>query len=182
MDWGKVKDVISKSAPLLGSVLGPAGGAIGTLISAALGTENSADKVMEKLQGDPNAMLKMVELQNAHEEKLQAMLLEQEKADVEREKNRLLDVQNARDMNKNSPDNTARNLAYVVLVAFIVLLAGEFYVGVSKDLTIDDAVQRTLDISTGVLFAWCMAVKDFYFGSSHGEIASNKSLRRIAES
>jgi hypothetical protein len=63
---------------------------------------------------------------------------------------------------------------------FLVLLI-ELGIAISPDWKIDDATQRTLDVTTGVLFAWVLAVKDFYFGSSQGAVASNKTIRRIAE-
>jgi len=58
--WDGVKNVVSKSAPLLGAALGgPAGGAIGGAIASILGVENSPDAITEELRKNPDALLKL---------------------------------------------------------------------------------------------------------------------------
>ncbi|NWO05552.1 MAG: hypothetical protein HLX50_07570 [Alteromonadaceae bacterium] len=60
MDWDGVRNIVSKSAPLLGTALGgPAGGAIGGAIAAVLGVENSPDAIEAELRKDPAALLKL---------------------------------------------------------------------------------------------------------------------------
>lgn len=174
-DW---KSLIRSIAPTLATALGGplAGAAVGAVSQAVLGKpDGTEDELSAALAtASPDVLLKIKEADAAFKTRMAELGVDLAKA-------RYADVESARDMNIKKGDNTARNLAYIVLGAFLTLLGAEFYVGVSTDLTIDDAVQRTLDISTGVLFAWAAAVKDFYFGSSHGEIANAKSLRRIAE-
>jgi len=59
-NWDGVKNVVSKSAPLLGAALGgPAGGAIGGAIASILGVENSPDAITEELRKNPDALLKL---------------------------------------------------------------------------------------------------------------------------
>lgn len=78
--WDGVKEVVGKAAPLLGSALGPAGGAVGTLIAAALGTENTPDAVGAAIKADPQALLKLQQLEKEHERELTRMTLESETA------------------------------------------------------------------------------------------------------
>jgi len=79
MNWSDIKDVVGKIAPVLGTALGgPAGAAVGGLISSALGVENSPDRVAAAMQSDPEATAKLVQLQNAHIESLRRMALEAE--------------------------------------------------------------------------------------------------------
>lgn len=78
--WDGVKEVVGKAAPLLGSALGPAGGAVGTLIAAALGTENTPDAVGAAIKADPQALLKLQQLEKEHERELTRMMLESETA------------------------------------------------------------------------------------------------------
>lgn len=71
MKWSDVSGVIGQVAPILGTALGgPAGGAIGALVSAALGTTNSPDAVAQAIKADPANAVKLVELQTAHQEML----------------------------------------------------------------------------------------------------------------
>lgn len=58
-------DIISKSAPILGSALGgPAGGIIGSLISSSLGIDiNKPEEVAKKIESDPSFVEKLKELE-----------------------------------------------------------------------------------------------------------------------
>lgn len=59
MKLEKIKDLIGKIAPALGTALGgPLGGVAGTVISQALGVESEA-LAYEKLIADPNALLEL---------------------------------------------------------------------------------------------------------------------------
>lgn len=79
--WDGVKESIGEFAPLLGSALGGrAGGAVGELIAGALGVENKPDAVAKALQNDPQAMIKLQELQKNHQRELERMHLEAETA------------------------------------------------------------------------------------------------------
>ncbi|ERS04808.1 hypothetical protein Q673_06215 [Marinobacter sp. EN3] len=78
--WDGVKDVVAKAAPLLGSALGPAGGAVGTLIATALGVDDNPDAVAEAIKADPQALVKLKELEREHKRELKQMVLEAETA------------------------------------------------------------------------------------------------------
>lgn len=80
--WDEIKGIIGKAAPLVGSLIGgPAGGTIGTLISTALGVEDSPEAIYQELMTNPEALLKVIELQATHSVKLQELALKQ--AEVE---------------------------------------------------------------------------------------------------
>jgi hypothetical protein len=64
-------------------------------------------------------------------------------------------------------DKVPQRLAYLAVGGFFTVLAGQFYLAIGGIL-IDASIQRTLDITLGVLFAMVLAVKDYYFGSSDG--------------
>ncbi len=67
MDWSDLASIVGKSAPVLGSLLGGAPGAmIGGLIASALGTTNTPEAVSTALQNNPDALLKLkqIELDN----------------------------------------------------------------------------------------------------------------------
>ncbi len=79
--WDKIKSVVAKAAPLLGTVLGgPAGGAAGALVAQALGVEPTPDAVEQALQSDPQAAVRLRELEMQHEADLRRMVLEAETA------------------------------------------------------------------------------------------------------
>lgn len=79
--WDGVKNTVAKAAPLLGSALGgPAGGAVGGLIASALGVEEKPDAIAKALENDPEAIIKLQELQKTHQRDLERMHLEAETA------------------------------------------------------------------------------------------------------
>lgn len=82
MDWSDVKSFIGKAAPVLGAALGPAGSVVGGLISSALGTSNTPDAVMTELQGNPDAILKLQQLETSHSEFLANLVAQQNLAQV----------------------------------------------------------------------------------------------------
>lgn len=62
--WESIKDTVASIAPVAGSLLGgPAGGAIGGLIASALGVENDPDAVARAIKTDPDAALKLKEVE-----------------------------------------------------------------------------------------------------------------------
>ena len=116
MNWDSIKNVVGKAAPLLGTVIGGPGGAIvGALIADALGVDNTPDAVSAALKSDPQAAIKLQELQNTHKEKLQRMGLETLEAE-------LGDKANAREHHKHSP------MPAVITLMLTVMVAGLLYV------------------------------------------------------
>ena len=90
MTWKDIGKKVAEAAPLLGNVLaGPVGGAAGSLIATIFGTEPDPDAVMKKIEQDPQAYLKLKELELNHAAELERLALQAETA-------RLADVQSAR--------------------------------------------------------------------------------------
>lgn len=79
--WDSIKDTVAKAAPLLGTALGgPAGGAVGGLIASVLGVDNDPEAIGHALKSDPNAFLKLQQLEKEHERELRRMVIEAETA------------------------------------------------------------------------------------------------------
>lgn len=74
MNWSDIAGVVGKAAPLVGTLLGgPAGGAVGGLIASALGTSNDPESVSEALKVDPDAVVKIKQIETEHKTRLQEM-------------------------------------------------------------------------------------------------------------
>ena len=89
MDWKDISGAVGKAAPLLGTLLGgPAGAAVGGLVASALGTGNDPGEVSAAL-GNPDALVKLRQIEADRAVKLQELLTDQAKAVI-------ADTQNAR--------------------------------------------------------------------------------------
>lgn len=84
MDWQTISKMVGTAAPLLGTLLGgPAGATVGTLISQALGCENKPDAIAQALQTNPDAAVKLSEIEKTNQVQLQQIALEQTKAELQ---------------------------------------------------------------------------------------------------
>lgn len=78
--WDGVKEVIGKAAPLLGSALGPGGAAAGALVAGLFGVENTPDAIGKAIQSDPQALVKLKQLEEENKHELRKMVIEAETA------------------------------------------------------------------------------------------------------
>jgi hypothetical protein len=174
-DW---KKLIAGVAPTLATALGGplAGAATATVAQAVLGKQDATeDEVSTALAAaSPDVLQKIKEADNSFKVRMQEL-------NIDLAKMQYGDIQDARKLYIAKPENTQRHLAYVAVIGFFLVLFIELAIAIHPTWKIDQDTQRTIDVTTGVLFAWVLAVKDFYFGSSQGAVASNKSIRRIAE-
>lgn len=85
------------------------------------------------------------------------------------------DRNSARQREMTVKDRVPAHLAYMSVGGFFSVLAIQFYFAYAG-IHIPDTMQRTLDITTGVLFAMVLAVKDYYLGSSKGSDDKTKLL------
>lgn len=93
MSWDDVKGWIGKAAPVVGTLLGgPAGGAVGGLVASALGVEEDPDKVMEALKSDPEALVKIKQLELEHAAELRRLAIQAERQRLEAETARITQV------------------------------------------------------------------------------------------
>ena len=90
MDWKDIGRSVANAAPALGVALGgPAGGAIGSIVAATFGASADPQAVSQAIQADPEAAVKLREIELRHAEVLGALAVQRAEAE-------LLDVQHAR--------------------------------------------------------------------------------------
>lgn len=83
MDWKDLAALVGKSAPLLGTLMaGPAGGAIGGLVASALGTPATPDAVQQALQTNPDAAVKLQQVESDRQVHLAELTADQAKAEI----------------------------------------------------------------------------------------------------
>ena len=66
--WDKIRELIGDAAPVVGTLLGgPAGTAVGGLVAKALGVDNTPEAIEEVLKNNPDALVKIKELETSKE-------------------------------------------------------------------------------------------------------------------
>ena len=79
MNWSDIGKKVGGALPLIGSLLGgPAGASIGSLAAHALGVEDSPDAVDAAIEKDPDALLKLRQLQADHEKDMRQLAITSE--------------------------------------------------------------------------------------------------------
>jgi len=79
MDWKEVAALVGKTAPILGTLLtGPAGAAVavGGMIASALGTGNTPDEVAVALTSNPDAAVKLKQIEKDRQVELQGLAVQ----------------------------------------------------------------------------------------------------------
>jgi hypothetical protein len=179
MTWQEVVGKIGQAAPLVGSLIAPGvGTAIGGIVAltaSALGCEPTEDAITQVISTNPDAVLKLKELEMTHGVELQKLVLQQEQA-------RLADIQNARQRQIEHEKATGKTdinlyvLAWTIITGFFALTMTLLYFS-HQGMPIND--------NTGVLFmllgtlstAFGMVV-GYFFGSSLGSDIKTKILAR----
>lgn len=93
MNWKELGNKIASSAPLLGSALGgPLGGGLGSLVASVFGAESEPDKIMAAIQADPNAAVKLQEIESQERVRLREIVADQTKVSLQEETKRLQSV------------------------------------------------------------------------------------------
>ena len=117
MDWKEIgRTAASVGAPLLGGALfGPAGAAVGSIIAARFGVSPDATpgQVLTAIKGDPDAALKLRQIETTHVERLQE--LENERLRIE-----TADVQSARNVHQHHWMPSAITLLMCAMFGMII--------------------------------------------------------------
>jgi hypothetical protein len=93
MEWKDLASSIGKFAPLIGTVIGgPAGAAVGALVSASLGTDNDPSAVQQALVSNPEVALKLAQLEADQRVQLQTLAVTAEQNRLQAETSQLASV------------------------------------------------------------------------------------------
>ncbi len=91
--WKRAGRAIGKIAPVLGAVVGGPGGAtMGAVISKALGVANSEEAILEAIKVDPNAAVKLREIESSQTVELERLAYQTASAEIQAETSRLVEI------------------------------------------------------------------------------------------
>jgi hypothetical protein len=167
---------IANAAPLLGSILGPGGAIAGTgikLIASALGVEEAPAAIEAALETNPDALLKLKELEASHRIELEKFLLEHERV-------HLADVQNARAREiaivqaTGKRDLSMETLGWIITTGFFAVLIVRMFV------TIPTNQLENVGMLIGALISAFLTVVQYKYGSSKGSADKSATLSALA--
>lgn len=179
--WDNIKELIGTSAPVIGTLLGgPAGGAVGGLISKVLGVDNTPEAIELALTNNPDALLKIKELETSKELAILQAELENKRIDVasvidnrkldnEKDQMFLSDKQSARSRQADSEKATGKVdvalyvIAGVIVVAFFVSILALIFITLDKQ----SGTYELLLMLFGALTTKFGTVVDYFFGASN---------------
>jgi Holin of 3TMs, for gene-transfer release len=79
MNWKDIAGVVGNVAPILGTLVGgPAGGAVGAMIASGLGCGNTPDDVKTALATNPDAAVKLAQIEKDRQVDLQQLVVQAE--------------------------------------------------------------------------------------------------------
>jgi hypothetical protein len=169
MAWEDVAKVVSKAAPLVGSLFGPAGTAIGAGaggliagVASLFGADpEDPEDLLLKMSTDPESHLKLVEFQNRHREKLEELAIERDKLDIQ-------DRADARARERSVVTATGKKdyFLYVLAVAVVVAFGAICFILVYEP--IPEGANQVVLLLFGGLVAGFTQVMNYFFGSSKG--------------
>lgn len=151
----------------VGAPVGAAVAAVGMLAKAyGLPETSSHDEVLAAVQSttDPDIKLKLIQVNND-------FILKQKDQELQELRIALDDVRSARQREIDTKDNTNKILAYVIIGAFVCVIAGTL-AGYAK---IDSVLAGTL---IGYLSAKAEQVLTYYFGTTKGSEHKTELLAR----
>lgn len=162
LNWSKLGEKIAGFAPLLGAAVGgPAGGAIGSLVASAFGSENEPEAIMAAINANPEAALKLKTIELDNKTELQRIALETAKAEI-------ADKQNARKENKHSKMPAILSVVLSLVIVGIIYLL--FYTPVPEE------SKDVLFVILGAVMKEWGGAMQYWFGTTRS--SANKDITR----
>jgi len=169
MEWKEAVGSIAKVAPMLGGLLlGPAGAAGGQLINmaaSALGCEPSQDAIAAVVSTNPDALLKLKQLELDNQAELHAFSLKVMGLEVD-DKKSARDRQVEHEKATGKSDTNLYVLAWIIIGGFFILTGLLLYFSYHGK-SIEDAT-GVLFMLLGTLSTSFGMVVGYFFGSSTG--------------
>jgi len=172
MNWSDIAGTIGKAAPMLGTLVGgPAGAAVGAIIASALGTANDPDSVGAALTTNPEALVKLREIEADKSVKLQSLLVQAAATELQ---TAAADRDSARKMQMQTASRMPAVLATGITLGFFGVLG--YLIRYGKP----DAGGDALLLLLGSLGTAWTGVVSFYFGTTAGSSRKTELLAASA--
>jgi len=187
MNWKDIGAAIGNAAPMVGGLLaGPAGAAIGSVVAATLGVDNTPDSVNNALKNNPDALVRLQELQVNSKVELQKLAVTAQQHQLEAEllqyKAEVDDRNSARELAAKQPNDLIRPTITILMVLGAIAIVFLVFSGYSKDLLTDATASLTIGTVMGYWFSEVKQVMAFWFGTTKDTGTQSSIITRFAVS
>lgn len=171
MNWSDVGSFIGKAAPVVGTLLGgPAGAAVGALVASALNVPNDPVSVNAALQANPDALVKVQELQMNARVQLQQLAVTAEQNRLQAEGAQYAaeaaDRDSARKLAAQQPRDFIRPSITIMLVLGSIAIMVAVFGGWAAETLKDNNSNMMAGIIVGYWFNEMKQTLGFYFGTT----------------
>lgn len=185
MNWADVGRIIGAAAPTVGTLLGgPAGAAVGALVSSALNTANDPEAVSAILTTNPDAMVKVQELQTNAKVQLQQLAVTAENNRLQAEANQYAaeaaDRDSARKLAAAQPRDFIRPVVTALILLGTLLIIAAVFMGWNKEILTDPTASLTVGTVIGLWFGELKQVMGFWFGMTKESQKQNAAITEFA--
>jgi len=184
--WDKVIELVGGSATVIGGLIGgPAGAAVGGLISKALGVDNKPEAIENALTNNPEALIKIRELEVSKELATLKAQYDNKVEDNRHEEHyanvNVGDKQNARSnghLYTSQAEIGQKIFIQTSIIIPLLIMIDLLLVSYASDLKLSEAmiagVSTLIGIALNNAYRERQSVIEFYFGSSIGSKTKDK--------
>ena len=169
MNWSEIGSIVGKAAPMVGTLLGgPAGAAVGALVASALNVSSDPESVSAALSANPDALVRVKELQLNAEVQLQQLAVQIETARIQADGAQYVaeaaDRNSARNLAASQPRDVIRPAITVILLLGALSILVCIFSGLGLEALQNPVAASTISMLIGLWFSELKQTLGFYFG------------------
>lgn len=169
MNWSDIGSIVGRAAPMVGTLLGgPAGAAVGALVASALNVPNDPESVNAVLAGNPDALVRVQELQTNARVQLQQLAVTAENNRLQAEGAQFAaeaaDRDSARQLAAKQPNDIIRPAITIILLVGALSILVCIFTGVGLEALQNPVAASTISLLIGLWFSELKQTLGFYFG------------------
>lgn len=185
MNWSDIGSLVGKAAPIVGTLLGgPAGAAVGAMVASALGTTNDADAVSAALTGNPDALVRVQELQANARVQLEQLAVTAEnnrlQAEAAQYAAEAADRDSARQLAAKQPNDLVRPTLTFIMLGGSLFIVVAVLIGWATDVIKDPTAALTVGTVLGLWLGMTKETMGFWFGMTKESQKQSAAITEFA--
>ena len=187
MNWFDIGSMVGRAAPLVGTLLGgPAGAAVGALVASALNVPNDPGAVNAALAGNPDAMVRIAELQTNARVQLEQLSVQIETVRIQAEGAQYVaeaaDRDSARQLAGKQPNDMVRPALTFIMLGGSLFVVIAVLIGWANEVIKDPTAALTVGTVLGLWLGMTKEVMGFWFGMTKESQKQNAIVTDFATS